>query len=193
MTRSCSSCRNNFEAKTNGKYCSKECYSKAHPYDPERQSRNYKRSRENAKTNGRIILTGPGKRNCAQCGVEFLKQKNSSKYCSDECKKKTRSEKLRTRLSDPGFKEKFQTWHKFYRLQKGYGLSREDYENMLSSQGGVCAICMEHEKQLCVDHDHSTQKVRGLLCHDCNRAIGLLRESEANMNRAIAYLKENRL
>jgi hypothetical protein len=38
-----------------------------------------------------------------------------------------------------------------------------------------------------------TQKVRGLLCHDCNRAIGLLRESEANMNRAIAYLKENRL
>jgi len=47
------------------------------------------------------------------------------------------------------------------------------YEELLASQGGVCAICgsSPKTKRLNIDHDHKTMEVRGLLCHKCNRAL----------------------
>jgi hypothetical protein len=46
--------------------------------------------------------------------------------------------------------------------------------------------------RLCVDHDHTTGKVRGLLCHDCNVGIGFMRDSVENFRRAIAYLDRHK-
>lgn len=62
-------------------------------------------------------------------------------------------------------------------IKKTYGLTRERYLEILSTQGGVCAICksanpVTHQKYLCVDHDHETGKIRGLLCFHCNVALG---------------------
>jgi hypothetical protein len=56
---------------------------------------------------------------------------------------------------------------------KQLGVSDEDYAAMLEAQGGGCAICGAKPKtrRLHVDHDHATGKVRGLLCHRCNRAL----------------------
>jgi hypothetical protein len=53
------------------------------------------------------------------------------------------------------------------------GVSDADYEALLAAQGGGCAICGNPPKtrRLHVDHDHKTGKVRGLLCHRCNRAL----------------------
>ena len=53
------------------------------------------------------------------------------------------------------------------------GVTSADYDRMLAAQGGVCAICGSPPKtrRLHVDHDHATGKVRGLLCHRCNRAL----------------------
>ncbi len=50
---------------------------------------------------------------------------------------------------------------------------REDYDAMARVQGGVCAICGRPPKtrRLAIDHDHATMRVRGLLCHRCNRAL----------------------
>lgn len=87
-----------------------------------------------------------------------------------------------------------------YRAKKGritkraqllykYGLSIEKYEALLETQNGFCAICnTSSHRSLVVDHCHLTQKVRGLLCHDCNLALGLLRDDPDRLRNAIAYL-----
>ena len=74
-----------------------------------------------------------------------------------------------------------------------YGLSESDYSNMLAVQNGACAICAAHHSEcgrLVVDHDHQTGSVRGLLCHKCNLAIGLLDEDVERVGMASAYLKK---
>lgn len=59
------------------------------------------------------------------------------------------------------------------RLKRLFGITWEQYDQMLSSQGGVCALCGDPPKgkRLAVDHDHKTGKVRGLLCSFCNHRI----------------------
>ena len=77
-------------------------------------------------------------------------------------------------------------------LKKYYGINLETYNAMLTSQNGVCLVCHctnKSGKRLFVDHDHVTKKVRGLLCHSCNAAIGLLREDPALLRLAMEYLE----
>jgi hypothetical protein len=69
-----------------------------------------------------------------------------------------------------------------------YGLTIESFNSLLASQQGCCAICREVLKNPCVDHDHRTGLVRGILCHDCNRAIGMMRDSPDILRRAADYL-----
>ena len=73
-------------------------------------------------------------------------------------------------------------------LEKTYGITLAQYEAMYSIQQGGCAICGVHKDRLDVDHNHATGKVRGLLCHQCNTAIGLLGEDVDALTSAIAYL-----
>jgi hypothetical protein len=79
-----------------------------------------------------------------------------------------------------------------------YGLTVDQYEEMYEAQGGKCAICEQAEtslgnngeiKMLAIDHDHETGKVRGLLCNNCNRAIGLLKDDVEVLLNAVAYLR----
>ncbi len=72
-------------------------------------------------------------------------------------------------------------------LRKNYGMSLADYEEMVFVQGGKCAICHE-EKTLVVDHNHSTGKIRSLLCHGCNKSIGLMKENPLFLQEAAEYL-----
>lgn len=75
-------------------------------------------------------------------------------------------------------------------LLRKYGLSGEAYGALYVAQAGCCAICGRHEsvRALCVDHDHVTGVVRGLLCGRCNRGIGLLDDGAAGVALAVAYL-----
>jgi len=79
-------------------------------------------------------------------------------------------------------------------LIKIFGITLEDYNTMLEDQNGCCKICNVHytkEKQaLSVDHCHTTQQIRGLLCNTCNRAIGLLKDSTETLQKAIEYLNK---
>lgn len=90
------------------------------------------------------------------------------------------------------------------KVQKKFGLSADDYKALVAKQNGVCAVCQRPEvardgrsgrvKELAVDHDHETGKVRGLLCSSCNRAIGHLNEDPKLLLAAANYLisqKEN--
>jgi hypothetical protein len=78
-------------------------------------------------------------------------------------------------------------------LRKSFGLSVEDYDALLASQGGVCAICGKHPndapKRFHVDHDHATGAVRGILCHTCNQGLGQFKDDVARMRAAVAYLE----
>lgn len=77
-------------------------------------------------------------------------------------------------------------------LLKKYGLNEELFKGLFESQDGQCAICLRSERKLQIDHDHVTGKVRGLLCGECNRAIGSLNDSQAALLRAVEYLNESR-
>lgn len=84
-----------------------------------------------------------------------------------------------------------------YMLKAKYGITTGQYDEMMSRQGGKCAICgtengasAKGTKTLSVDHCHSTGSVRGLLCNNCNRAIGLLKDNVAVLESAIMYLKK---
>jgi len=78
---------------------------------------------------------------------------------------------------------------------KKFGISLEDYKQLCEKQNNKCAICntdrVELSRNLCVDHDHVTLKVRGLLCDTCNRSLGLLKDNIEILRSAIKYLESN--
>jgi hypothetical protein len=73
-----------------------------------------------------------------------------------------------------------------------YGLTREQYDKMVQECDSTCAICNKKVEKICVDHDHKTGKIRGLLCHNCNTSIGLLCEDEQNFANAVNYLHKHK-
>ena len=83
-----------------------------------------------------------------------------------------------------------------------YGFSIKEFNELLSVQKGLCAICRKQEtsvesrtglkRALAVDHSHSTRKVRGLLCSHCNRALGLLKENVEILKSMIAYIERHK-
>ena len=84
-----------------------------------------------------------------------------------------------------------------HRLKEKYGVGLEAYDRLLEAQGGVCAICGQPETRtysgfpqlMSVDHNHLTGEIRGILCSNCNGALGLLKEDTEIMRKAIAYLE----
>jgi hypothetical protein len=75
-----------------------------------------------------------------------------------------------------------------------YGLTEEAYQVLLQAQNYVCKICglpetNRRKKNLSVDHDHVTGRVRGLLCSTCNVMLGMAKEDQTTLLRAIQYLK----
>jgi len=75
------------------------------------------------------------------------------------------------------------------RIKRLYGITTKDYWELVALQGGVCAICNKSDgKKLHIDHDHETKVVRGLLCGNCNRGLGLFKEDLEILNRAREYL-----
>ncbi len=77
------------------------------------------------------------------------------------------------------------------KLKERYGISIEEYELHVKLQNGKCLGCNEN-KRLDVDHDHLTGKFRGLLCNDCNNALGRSKDRPEVLRRLADYL-ENRL
>lgn len=118
---------------------------------------------------------------CRWCSSEFVPNAPSEHYCSDDCK-------------NIGLQNRY--------FVRTYGITVQDYEQMFEAQSGLCMICntegfvmneKRHKMKLVVDHCHSTGVVRGLLCHNCNRALGLLHDDISRFERAISYLKVQRL
>lgn len=77
-----------------------------------------------------------------------------------------------------------------YHLKRRYGITQEDFNKILEQQQGACAICDTGagEKPWHVDHDHSTGRVRGILCHSCNTGLGNFKDDPEVLRKALEYL-----
>ena len=81
---------------------------------------------------------------------------------------------------------------KDYNLRKRYGITLEQFESILAAQGNVCAVCKQGDKVFCLDHNHKTLKVRGILCLNCNlRVIGGARDQDHKLINAAEYVQRN--
>jgi hypothetical protein len=89
-------------------------------------------------------------------------------------------------------KDKVQKHTMKYNLKKLYGITPEQYTQLLLKQNGCCAICnkpsTDYKRRLHVDHDHTTKKIRGLLCVRCNYGIGYFNENTSLLDKAKEYL-----
>jgi hypothetical protein len=78
-------------------------------------------------------------------------------------------------------------------LKLRFGITIDQYNQLFNEQKGCCGICKRHQsefkKALAVDHCHITLQIRGLLCDNCNRAVGQLKDSIFNLQNAITYLQ----
>ena len=74
------------------------------------------------------------------------------------------------------------------KLRNRYGITIEDFNDRLTAQNGLCAICKTRPAS-CVDHCHATGVVRGLLCRHCNQLLGMAFDDIATLNAAIKYLE----
>ena len=89
-------------------------------------------------------------------------------------------------------KERKKQYDREYNLMKNFNLSIDEYNKILDGQNGCCAICKtpqsELTRELSVDHNHDTGEIRGLLCSNCNRGIGHLKDDITILQSAISYL-----
>lgn len=127
---------------------------------------------------------------CTKCKKElpfttenFHRNKNARSGLKNECKNCTNERGRDYRRNN---KEKM----KDLNLRRRFNITLEEYNELLEKQNSVCAICNgdNNKKTLVVDHDHNTNKIRGLLCDNCNTGLGLFKESRWALNKAIQYL-----
>jgi hypothetical protein len=116
---------------------------------------------------------------CPGCGSELTEDelKDSRRIYCFEC---ARSSPRRSILKRYGS-------FRNYKLMQKYGIDVAEFDRLVAAQGDVCAIC-EKRSATQVDHDHMTGKVRGVLCLECNAAIGAFKDSVRMLYRAIHYL-----
>ena len=134
---------------------------------------------------------------CKRCGenkllTEYYKTTDRKSGHKTICKSCIKADPLTDKR-----KKQMKEYGAAYHLKKTYNLTQEDYNLKLKEQNHKCGICgideLEAPKQkLCVDHCHTTGKIRGLLCHNCNVSIGLLKESINTLSKAIAYLDKHK-
>jgi hypothetical protein len=136
---------------------------------------------------------------CSVCLVErplncfyFRKDNNAYRASCKECFLKQQQKTHLKRKDLPEYKSKIRK----YSLKHNYGITLEDYNALLEKQERSCAICKSKEvnrktdKNFCVDHNHKTGEVRGLLCHSCNAMLGKAKENSDTLRNAAAYLEE---
>ena len=129
---------------------------------------------------------------CSKCNKEkplseYHKRSNRPCGVRSQCKQCYKDYPTKLKRRDNYMRE--------YDLFKSYKISLEEYEKMLKEQNNSCKICESHidnlkdkrKKNFCVDHCHTTGKIRGLLCDSCNKAIGFFNDDISLLKKAILY------
>lgn len=132
---------------------------------------------------------------CKKCGgtLRWKRRSNNCVPCAVEHSRADHKKHLEKRNKAKrsyyaAHREKIIAANKVNRLKRVYNTTPEEVSALLNEQGGKCAICHEVSDKLHIDHCHTHGHVRGLLCKNCNSAIGLLKEKPCNFISAITYL-----
>lgn len=127
---------------------------------------------------------------CPKCKItkpfeEYHKNKRTKDGRKFTCKKCLNDAYLLSAISKQAARERH--------LKFKYGINQQQYDSLYEKQNGCCAICKTKEEKntLNVDHCHSTNRIRGLLCRRCNRTIGMMEDDVNIMSNAIKYLEES--
>ena len=132
---------------------------------------------------------------CKSCETTIIARRKTKQFC-DPCLLKRQNEqqsKVDARYYQKNREKAIMTSQET-NMKKKYGIGWKEYERMLDEQNGVCKICSKPEtskniKRLSIDHNHTTGKVRGLLCRKCNSAIGYFNDNITYLQKAIEYVK----
>jgi hypothetical protein len=125
---------------------------------------------------------------CTKCGIpkatsKFHNDKSKSDGKYPRCKDCVFTRPIRVVSKD----ERRKTLRRF--VMKPFGLTDIDYDRMVEEQRGVCAICHRPcRRALSLDHNHTTNQIRGLLCARCNRGLGFFDDSAELLLKAKEYL-----
>jgi hypothetical protein len=125
-------------------------------------------------------------RSCPKCGG-YQRYAVSGRCSNLECRRKVEAE---WRRKNP---DKVQQRNR-KRKMGYYGLSVDDFDTLMESQNNCCAICKKTcitGRSLSIDHDHNTNKVRGLLCNKCNQGLGFFNDSIDLLQGAMIYLTQH--
>ena len=142
---------------------------------------------------------------CSKCQTEqpianFSRRARSADGLQPQCKECSRAAKAEWYAKNPeAVRQRTREWyHKnpgkkiAEHRRRRYGISPEDVIALRQAQGGKCPGCQRDLTTVreCVDHDHVTGKVRGLLCYRCNTFLGLMEARPDDSRRLIEYLKK---
>lgn len=120
--------------------------------------------------------------------AEKIATKKSEWYINNKDKRREYIENNKEK-----FKEKRSKYWKKVKYEK-YDITEEDYQKMFEAQNGECMICGTHQDKfnysLHIDHNHKTNKVRGLLCFKCNNGIGFFNDDVELLGKVIEYLNK---
>lgn len=150
------------------------------------------------------------RRECEGCGVP-INGHGCKRFCTTQCRSRVWWKKARKRGHIKKKRREFyvrnrerilaygRQWYKNHRIRrtrvrrryelKQYGLTLDAYKAMVTAAKGRCELCKKKQKTLSVDHCHTSNKVRGLLCGACNRALGLFKDNPGVLRKAAAYLE----
>lgn len=140
---------------------------------------------------------------CRNCKVEkpiseFYKEKGGKdglrSACKD-CRKKELNNWTERKKKNPGMYTQMKRRQRLKVIEKKLGVTEEMYNAMFKKQQGKCFICDRHQSELkrtlAVDHCHITNKIRGLLCGNCNTALGLVKENKQILKKMVSYLNKD--
>lgn len=180
VSRVCETCGSRFTVQYQtvrrpggGRYCTHKCNPRIHELNRSRVA----------------LAVGPKRAlvdaECVTCGRSFRTRvkniaRGGGRFCSRAC--------------NPAHARRFQPAekHRRHNLKRNYGLTTGEFEQMRRAQRGRCAICRllpdEPHGVLVVDHCHMSDRVRQLLCNNCNMPVGLVRDDPVTATRLAAYL-----
>ena len=118
--------------------------------------------------------------------LQYYKRAASKDGLAHHCKNCRKEANAVWRASNP---DRCRQYNRRWARRVKYGLSPAKHAEMLQAQDAQCAIC-GRGGLLCVDHDHETGRVRGLLCTPCNTALGGFRDSPGLLDKAKQYLSD---